>query len=175
MLKIFCAPVTDLSGSATVFSLLERVFLAEFGGSFPDIKKTSAGKPYFPDRPEIHFSLSHTKTHVLCALSDNPVGVDIESPREVSERAVRFFCSPEEFLLFNPLDLWVLKESYIKFVGKTLALVKTIRFSRENNRIIPPDKFAFSKLYHIEGCYAAVTTSSDCFPESIDLVLGSSS
>ena len=170
MLKIFYAPRNGSGGSAAAYSLLDRVFTAEFGGALPEIKKTPAGKPFFPDRPEIHFSLSHASTHVLCALSDRPVGVDVESPRQISERAVRFFCSPEEFSLFDPLELWVLKESYIKFVGGTLVMVKTIRFSRENSRIITPGKLAFSKLYHIGDCCAAATTSVDCFPESIELL-----
>ena len=170
MLKIFCAPRCELNGSTAVYSLLDYAFQAEFGEPLPEIKKTSAGKPFFPDKPEIHFSLSHARTHVLCALSDHPVGIDIESPRDVSERAIRFFCSPEEFMLFNPLELWVLKESYIKFIGGKLLMVKTIRFSRDNRRIITPDKYAFSKLYHIENCCAAVTSSADSFPESVELL-----
>ena len=55
----------------------------------PPIRLTSLGKPYFPDFPEVHFNLSHTTGAVLVALSGEPVGVDIEHIRPVSERAMR--------------------------------------------------------------------------------------
>lgn len=48
-----------------------------------------SGQPYFPDFPEVHFNLSHTTGAVLVALSGEPVGVDIEHIRPVSERAMR--------------------------------------------------------------------------------------
>lgn len=51
----------------------------------PPIRLTSLGKPYFPDFPEVHFNLSHTTGAVLVALSGEPVGVDIEHIRPVSE------------------------------------------------------------------------------------------
>ena len=44
----------------------------------PRVARTEKGKPYFPDFPNLHFSLSHTNGASLCALSDSLVGVDIE-------------------------------------------------------------------------------------------------
>ncbi len=38
------------------------------------------GKPYFPS-PRCQFNLSHSGTLALCALSDRPVGVDIQMVR----------------------------------------------------------------------------------------------
>ena len=170
MLKIFCTPICGQSSSSVAYALLEHAFRTEYSGLIPEIKKTPNGKPYFPDRPEIHFSLSHARTHALCALSDKQVGADIESPRIISERVIQFFCSPEERSFFDPLDLWVLKESYIKLIGGTLALVKKIRFSFENNRIITPDGLSYSKLYSIGACRAAVSAYSENFPNSIELI-----
>lgn len=37
-------------------------------------------KPYFPDN-EVFFSLAHCGDYAVCAVSDVPVGVDIELPR----------------------------------------------------------------------------------------------
>jgi 4'-phosphopantetheinyl transferase len=54
-----------------------------YGAALPAVKKHRTGKPYFPDRPDIFFSLSHTSTHVLCAVASTPVGVDIEAIRPV--------------------------------------------------------------------------------------------
>ena len=43
----------------------------------PEIRRTQRGKPYFVGSP-LHFSISHTKKHVFCALSDRPIGIDAE-------------------------------------------------------------------------------------------------
>ena len=170
MLKIYCAPLGDLSGSNAAYALLDRAYREEYGGALPEIKKTPNGKPYFPERPDEFFSLSHAKTHVLCALSSNPVGADIESPRSISERAIRYFCTQEELSFFDPLDLWVLKESYIKLIGGRLAMVKDIRFSRDNGGIITPDGLSLSKLYRIGICHAAISAYGSDLPESIELL-----
>ena len=172
-MKLYCTTIHNQTGSDTVYALLEYAFMAEFGDHLPEIKKTPNGKPFFPARPDIHFSLSHSKTHVLCALSDAPVGVDIESPRQISKRAVRYFCSPEELALFDPLDLWVLKESYIKLIGETLPLVKELRFTRDGDMIATHDKSAAARLYSIDGCHVAVSTFDANFPGSIVLICGS--
>jgi len=165
-MKVYCAPRGGENGSAAVYSLLEYAFRTEYGGAaLPEIKKTPNGKPYFPDKRDIYFSLSHSRTHVLCVLSCNPVGADIESPRLISERVMRFFCSPGELALFDPLDLWVLKESYIKLIGGTLPMIKTLRFSREGDEIVAPDKDAISRLYSINGCRAAVCSLSEPPPD----------
>ncbi len=106
------------------------------------------GKPYFADRPELFFSLSHSGNYVLCALSDREVGADIqmippdtEKQREREERiAERFFSEPErEFLnrgnsgwqeLTEELSnrrrerfyqIWAAKEAYMKQTGKGLS------------------------------------------------------
>jgi len=175
-MDIYCMPRHGRDGSEAVYSLLGYVFTAKgYGEILPEIKKTPNGKPYFPERPDIHFSLSHTKTHVLCALSYNPVGVDIESPRRISDRAVRYFCTPDELAGFDPLDLWVIKESYIKLLGVTLTAVKDLRFSREGNAIIASDTAATVKLYRFgdsEGdCRAAVSTFGGVPPEVVSFCL----
>ena len=170
MMKLYCAPIRNLSGSATVYALLEYAYKKDFYGSFPKIEKTPNGKPYFPDKPDVHFSLSHAKTHVLCAISVNPVGADIESERHVSKRALRFFATQKELELFDPLDLWVLKESYIKLIGGVLIMVKNIHFSCEEGIISAPDNETISRLYRIDGCRAAISSHGTPPPKSIDLV-----
>ncbi|MCL2125828.1 MAG: 4'-phosphopantetheinyl transferase superfamily protein [Oscillospiraceae bacterium] len=170
MVKLICTTHAEKNGSATAYSLLAKTYGSLYGSPMPEISKTPNGKPFFPDRPDIHFSLSHSATHVLCAVSSSPVGADIETPRHISERTLRYFYSPEEAELFAPLDLWVLKESYIKLIGGTLAMVKTLRFSRCNDIIITPDRFSVSMLYNIDGCHAAVSSSGDSLPTSIELL-----
>jgi len=175
-MKIYCASRNGLDGSAAVYSLLRYAFCIEYGDrDLPRIDKTPNGKPYFRDRCDIHFSLSHSRTHVLCALSNEPVGADIESPRQLNERVIRFFCSPEELIMFDPLDLWVLKESYIKLVGGTMAMLKELRFSREGDTILAPDNAVKSGLYSIDGCRAAICSIGKPPPASIESVNWTSS
>lgn len=55
----------------------------------PEIALTNRGKPYFPRHPEVQFNLSHTAGAVLVGVADEPLGVDIEHIRPVSQRAMR--------------------------------------------------------------------------------------
>ena len=133
---IYCARRGNKNGSAAVYELLEHAYRVEHGGGLPGIKRSFHGKPYFPEHPGVHFSLSHAMRHVLCALSGSPVGCDIESPRELSDRALEYFSTPEELSLFEPLELWVLKESYVKLYGRTVASIRGLRFTRGGGEII---------------------------------------
>ena len=55
--------------SAAAWSLLAWALRRDFGlGGLP-VAGLDGGKPYFPSRPDICFSLSHTRGFVLCALS----------------------------------------------------------------------------------------------------------
>ena len=49
------------------------------------------GKPSIVGHPEICFNISHCREAVLCALSDKPIGVDIESIREYKDTLVHYF------------------------------------------------------------------------------------
>ena len=90
------------------------------------------GKPYLPGHPDVHFSLSHSGTWVLCALSDAELGCDVEGPRRFDPALARHFFHPDEtaWLFSLPpreqdaafLRLWTLKESYLKAVGLGLSL-----------------------------------------------------
>lgn len=116
------------SGSRDVRSLLRYAIREMYGIPLPAIDKTEAGKPLFPDRPEIHFSLSHSKRHVMCAVGDAPVGADIEEERPLSRRLVERYSTPEELSQFEFLELWVLKESRLKLMGGTLPGLRSVHF-----------------------------------------------
>ncbi|SFE23021.1 4'-phosphopantetheinyl transferase [Paenibacillus algorifonticola] len=95
--------------------------------------KNEFGKPLLHN-PSIgcHFNVSHSGDWVVCAFGDCPVGIDIErmKPQDLSI-AERFFTSDEYKMLMSLAgsrqltyfyQLWTLKESYIKAVGKGMSI-----------------------------------------------------
>jgi len=86
---------------------------------FPEMAETSMGKPCFPEHPEVHFNLSHTTGAVLVGVSDQPIGVDIEKIRPVSQRAMRRLAdvSTERAFFQN----WVRREARTKRSGNGIG------------------------------------------------------
>ncbi len=88
--------------------------------------KTASGKPILKNFPDIHFNLSHSEDVGLCAISNNPVGIDVEClEKDIDYLSIakRFFGSTEE--INNKLDffkVWTRKECYLKSEGKGIAL-----------------------------------------------------
>ena len=82
---------------------------------------TAAGKPYLPAQPGIHISLSHSGGLAVCAAGDRPLGVDIERPRTFRSSLLRRCFSEAERAAAEPLRLWVLKESFVKWTGEGLS------------------------------------------------------
>ena len=86
------------------------------------------GKPFFENRPDIHFSISHSGKKVIAAFSDSEIGADIEKISTADLKiAKRFFAQSEYEYLDSIADsekqtaefyrLWTMKESYMKFTG----------------------------------------------------------
>lgn len=67
------------------------------------------GKPYFEGDP-IYFSLSHSGKYAVCAISDSPIGVDIEEKKELPKRIKGRFA--------NDVFEWTKKEAKGKLTGK---------------------------------------------------------
>ena len=58
--------------------------------TLPEIARSPRGKPWFPQWPGVHFSLSHTAGAVLAGISDTPLGVDLERlDRPIGPRTLR--------------------------------------------------------------------------------------
>jgi 4'-phosphopantetheinyl transferase len=98
----------------------------------------AGGKPFLPRGPTgtspLNFNLSHTHGLVACAVARGvDVGLDVElTDRAVNARGIsmRYFTRAEDaFILACPegerrarfIELWTLKEAYIKAVGRGLA------------------------------------------------------
>ena len=109
--------------------LLLAAALQELGGPMPplEISRGEGGKPRIAGGPE--FSLSHSGERVLCALSDEAVGADIQQLRPYKPALVRRFFTAEEGAWLEEQRerdlafslLWSLKESYVKLLGSGIA------------------------------------------------------
>ena len=88
---------------------------------------TETGKPVCIDGPAI--SVTHAGDRVACSVAeDGDIGIDLEiigEHRDISKIARKFFSAEESgWLDTQPKDrffmLWVLKEAYIKAVGRSI-------------------------------------------------------
>ncbi len=90
------------------------------------------GKPFLKGNRNFHFNVSHSGDWIVCAADNKPVGIDVEKIGPVElEIAAQFFSDEEYKMLIakSPedrqnffFDLWTLKESYIKAIGKGLSI-----------------------------------------------------
>lgn len=94
-----------------------------------EIETDDNGKPFLPGH-EFEFSLSHSGHFAACALSNVPIGLDIQILEKYNERLVsRFFTKGEQEYVRNANDrdtaftrLWCRKESFLKAIGMGLRL-----------------------------------------------------
>ena len=101
-----------------------------------------------------YLSLSHTDGYVAAAVSDLPVGVDIErTDRKLAKGLYdRIVCGKEKALYAAPdntqlLQLWTAKEAFLKAIGTGIdAKASSYDFSKSNT--ISLDDGSFWKLEH---------------------------
>ena len=86
-------------------------------------------KPSIVGHPEIHFNLSHCKEAAACVVSDQPVGIDVESIREYKEPLAHYAMNDEEVRQIEASDnpaaafirLWTMKEATLKLIGTGIS------------------------------------------------------
>ena len=86
------------------------------------------GKPSLPNLP-IHFSLSHCKDAVACAVSDHNIGIDVENIVPYNHDIAQKVCTAAEFEILQQsenndadfIKLWTMKEAISKFEGFGLS------------------------------------------------------
>ena len=127
MMLSFCE-LNGRSGHEAGRALLEQLYREYTGKPLPEIRVTDRGKPYFADK-SLYFSISHTKKHAFCVLSEQNVGLDAEElDRDISLRLAEKILSPGEKAQFDAaldkrkalLTFWVLKEAAAKLSGEGL-------------------------------------------------------
>lgn len=91
------------------------------------------GKPYVEGGPE--FSLSHCKFGIAVAVDDKPIGIDIESIRDIKPELVERTMNEAEQALIgtDPVEftkLWTQKEAYLKYLGT--GIIDNLKHALDN-------------------------------------------
>ncbi len=117
-------------------TLLHHALCETLGFSYEDTAPFSVnygekGKPYLTEYAGIHFNLSHSGDYVCCAISDGPVGVDIQEKGKVRMALAERFFTPAERQMLSECGeeqrqdlffrMWSIKESYLKLTGEGLS------------------------------------------------------
>ena len=153
-MRMASCELKGISGHEAGRLLLARLYREETGEDLPPIAVTERGKPYF-ETASLHFSISHTKKHAFCVLSDRNVGIDAEEKsRDIDLRLAEKILSPMEKAQFDAaedkrlalLTFWVLKEAAAKYSGEGLrGYPRHTNFSLDDPRVT-----------EIDGCLVAV-------------------
>ncbi|MCU6707386.1 4'-phosphopantetheinyl transferase superfamily protein [Paenibacillus sp. J5C_2022] len=143
------------------------------------------GKPMLPDNPSIHFNVSHSGQWVVCLLGSCPVGVDVEEVAAIDMELGKTCFAPEEYesilrekgesRLSRFYELWTLKESYSKAIGRGLSLpLQSFRIEIDSNRSISihaGGEPCFFRLYDWGERYKlAACSMEEHFPASVEAI-----
>ncbi len=89
------------------------------------------GKPYFLYNENLHFSISHTNSHIAIALHDKEIGIDIENTRKCNLNLAKRYFHQEEYIYLSSLPkeeqdeaftrIWTQKEAFVKCTGQGIA------------------------------------------------------
>ena len=158
-MKLLWCKLNGKTGHAAGRELLKTLYYEQTGNALPPILVTDRGKPYFEENP-LHFSISHTKEHAFCVLSEHPVGVDAEEvSRDIKAHLAEKVLSESEYLQYAAaqdkrlalLKFWVLKEAAAKLSGEGLrGYPNHTCFSLDDPRVT-----------EIDGCLVAVLENKE--------------
>ena len=86
------------------------------------------GKPFLLNH-DVHFNISHAGDYIACAISDEPIGIDVETMKPFDIKIADRFFLPDEVAYIKAVDkkqrfyeIWTKKESRIKWEGKGLHI-----------------------------------------------------
>ena len=135
---------------------LARQMLAERLGCAPEnapLEWDENGKPAAPGTG-LYVSISHSGAYAVCALDEQPIGVDVETIRPADAKFMRRVCTEEELRYLaggDPLrrfwELWTAKEALFKRTGHGPLL-------RLSKLALPPDTAVWYAECH--GCAVSV-------------------
>lgn len=143
------------------------------------IETDRRGKPRLANSP-IMFSISHTDGFVACAVGEEPVGIDIETPRDISGKVLEKVLSKEErsYVLGKGeigdkqaekgseisakfLRIWTSKEAYLKCTGEGLSHLEKARVTVDGDSLGLWDS-SYSLISESTDEYFLAIVKADC-------------
>jgi len=111
------------------------------------------GKPSIEGHPEICFNLSHCKEAAICAVSDRPIGVDVESVRSFNDSLVHYTMNDAEIREIEAAEdravafirLWTQKEAALKLTGTGI--------SKDMKQVLLQEGLHFETITHSQRRY----------------------
>ena len=151
-----------------------------------EVEYMENGKPVLKDSG-VCFNLSHSGERVMCAVSDDPVGCDVELMRPIKKNiAKRFFFGSEYERIAGAkteeerLDLffryWTLKESFMKATGLGFKLPLDefcISIGKEKISVshkVDRNEYYFKEYDPGDGYKYACCSAADSLPEEMEYI-----
>ena len=111
-------------GRTTISKILKKMGIEE------KLSITPQGKPYLPSNVK-YVSSAHSGKYLICAIGDQPVGIDIEKIRELHPGTVVRLNLKDQ-----PFEQWTLREAMIKLTGDPNAMFEEVIFDETRMRKI---------------------------------------
>lgn len=142
------------------------------------ISLSEHGKPQIDG---FYFNLSHSGNMVLCAVSENPVGCDIEKIENPTLRIAKRFFTEKENKYLEKIEennkaeeffrLWTMKEAYVKMTGEglTCSLKEFEIRIQDEIKVYRDQKLqnCYMKEYFIPGYKVSVCAQEASFTDKI--------
>lgn len=162
----------SLAGEILVRKYLSRLY------NIPKEEITLAkglhGKPYALN-VKAHFSISHSGSYTAVAISNEPIGIDIEVLGDFSAIVAHktFNTDERNYVAGNSpfrkksemekafFEIWTAKEAYLKFTGEGLSGgINSLSFEGDYNKIYPKIKsIDLVYDYSVPGAVTAIITA----------------
>ena len=121
--------------------IAKKLLLEEYGIEKPKITIDQKGKPKTDGN--VHFSISHCESIVVCAVDNETVGIDIERMRPIKYKLIKRVCTDTELqyvmgdrngdalcerpdIITRFFEIWTAKEAYFKKLGIGITDFKSV-------------------------------------------------
>ena len=128
-----------------------------------EIKRGAHGKPYVLNLPA-HFNVSHCGDYAVVAISDRPIGIDVE----VNEDELKYISGTsatrkKSLMQKSFFEIWTAKEAYLKYLGTGISGgVNSLSFTLNGNSLTHERKdITLTHDYSIPGAVMAIVTDKE--------------
>ncbi len=159
--------------------ILVRKYLSKLYGMSKEkieIKKGIHGKPYVLNLPA-HFNVSHSGDYTVVAISDRPIGIDVEIIKDFSAILAKKLFNEDElkyisgssttrkkFLMQKSFyEIWTAKEAFLKYMGTGISGgISSLSLSLNKDKLVPNcNDISLTHDYSIPGAVMAIVTDNN--------------